>query len=155
MSKKPIHTGHRGRVKEEFLIRGLAGWPDHRVLELILFYAIPQGDVNPLAHELIDRFGDPPDAVTGLLDVALVRNGAAQLGIREITQRGMNLLFYTDTPSMERIVALTQGMRGRAMFSAGPKPYFTVRPQKGQKPVEVIREVISIMEKADPTPPPT
>ena len=57
MSKKPIHTGHRGRVKEEFLTRGLAGWPDHRVLELILFYAIPQGDVNPLAHELIDRFG--------------------------------------------------------------------------------------------------
>ena len=57
MSKKPIHTGHRGRVKEEFLTRGLEGWPDHRVLELILFYAIPQGDVNPLAHELIDRFG--------------------------------------------------------------------------------------------------
>ena len=27
------------------------------MLELILFYAIPQGDVNPLAHELIDRFG--------------------------------------------------------------------------------------------------
>ncbi len=114
-----------------------------------------QEDYMDTMDELIDRFGDPPDAVTGLLDVALVRNGAAQLGIREITQRGMNLLFYTDTPSMERIVALTQGMRGRAMFSAGPKPYFTVRPQKGQKPVEVIREVISIMEKADPTPPPT
>lgn len=27
------------------------------MLELILFYAIPQGDVNPLAHELMDRFG--------------------------------------------------------------------------------------------------
>ena len=52
-----VHTGHRQRVKTEFLSRGLEGWPDHRVLELILFYAIPQGDVNPLAHELIDRFG--------------------------------------------------------------------------------------------------
>lgn len=51
------HIGHRQRVKEEFLSRGLEGWPDHRVLELLLFYAIPQGDVNPLAHELIDRFG--------------------------------------------------------------------------------------------------
>ena len=30
---------------------------DHRVLELLLFYAVPQGDVNPLAHALIDRFG--------------------------------------------------------------------------------------------------
>lgn len=62
--KSAIHTGHRKRVKEEFLTRGVEGWPDHRVLELILFYAIPQGDVNALAHELIDRFG----SLTGVLD---------------------------------------------------------------------------------------
>ena len=53
---KSIHTGHRQRVKDEFLARGLAGMPDHRVLELLLFYAVPQGDVNPLAHALMDRF---------------------------------------------------------------------------------------------------
>lgn len=52
-----IHTGHRQRVKTEFLTRGLAGMADHRVLELLLFYAVPQGDVNPLAHALIERFG--------------------------------------------------------------------------------------------------
>ena len=61
--KRAIHTGHRGRVKEEFLTRGIEGWPDHRVLELILFYAIPQGDVNPLAHLLVDHFG----SLTGVL----------------------------------------------------------------------------------------
>lgn len=57
--KKPpgIHTGHRKRVKDEFLANGLTGLPDHRVLELLLFYAIPQGDVNPLAHRLMDHFG--------------------------------------------------------------------------------------------------
>lgn len=53
-----IHTGHRQRAKSEFLARGLEGVPDHRALELLLFYAIPQGDVNPLAHELINHFGD-------------------------------------------------------------------------------------------------
>lgn len=52
-----IHTGHRARVKEEFLARGLSGLADHKVLELLLFYAIPQGDVNPLAHRLVERFG--------------------------------------------------------------------------------------------------
>ena len=51
------HAGHRQRMKTEFLTRGLEGWPDHRVLELLLFYAIPQGDVNAIAHDLIDRFG--------------------------------------------------------------------------------------------------
>ena len=55
--KRAIHGGHRERVKEEFLARGVEGWSDHRVLELLLFYALPRGDVNPLAHELIDRFG--------------------------------------------------------------------------------------------------
>lgn len=52
-----IHTGHRRRAKEEFLSRGLAGMADHKVLELLLFYAIPQGDVNPLAHRLVEHFG--------------------------------------------------------------------------------------------------
>lgn len=54
---KSIHTGHRQRAKEEFLARGLAGLADHKVLELLLFYAIPQGDVNPLAHQLVEHFG--------------------------------------------------------------------------------------------------
>ena len=51
-------------MKEEFLTRGVEGWPDHRIVELLLFYAIPQGDVNPLAHELVDRFG----SLEGVLD---------------------------------------------------------------------------------------
>ena len=66
MAKKTVHTGHRERMKEEFLTRGMVGWPDHRILELLLFYAIPQGDVNPLAHELIDRFGSLDRALDAL-----------------------------------------------------------------------------------------
>ena len=61
-----IHSGHRGRVKTEFLARGMEGWADHRALELLLFYAIPQGDVNGLAHALIDRFG----SLAGVLDAS-------------------------------------------------------------------------------------
>ena len=64
---KPRHTGHRERMKAEFLARGLEGWPDHRVLELLLFYTIPQGDVNDLAHELVERFG----SLAGVLDASV------------------------------------------------------------------------------------
>lgn len=55
MAEKPknFHAGHRQRVKGEFLARGLEGMPDHKVLELLLFFAKPQGDVNPLAHALM------------------------------------------------------------------------------------------------------
>lgn len=55
--EKNIHAEHRKRVRREFLVRGLEGWSDHRVLELLLFYSRVQGDTNPLAHELINRFG--------------------------------------------------------------------------------------------------
>ena len=60
------HSGHRERVKTEFLARGLEGWPDHRALELLLFYALPQRDTNGLAHELIERFG----SLAGVLDAS-------------------------------------------------------------------------------------
>lgn len=59
-----IHDGHRKRVKEEFLKSGLDHMPPHRVLELLLFYSIPQGDVNELAHDLIERFG----SLSGVLE---------------------------------------------------------------------------------------
>lgn len=52
-----IHDGHRQRMKEEFLSGGLSSFSDHRALELLLFYAKPRADVNPLAHTLLDTFG--------------------------------------------------------------------------------------------------
>ena len=51
------HTGHRQRMRERFITQGLDGFAPHEVLELILFYAIPRQNVNPLAHRLIDHFG--------------------------------------------------------------------------------------------------
>ena len=44
-------------MRQRFMENGLNGFADHEVLELALFYAIPQRNVNPLAHRLMDRFG--------------------------------------------------------------------------------------------------
>lgn len=53
-----IHKGHRDRVREEFINGGFNDkTPDYKWLELLLFYAIPQQDTNPIAHELINKFG--------------------------------------------------------------------------------------------------
>ncbi|MBQ9942633.1 MAG: RadC family protein [Christensenellaceae bacterium] len=52
-----MHKGHRQRMRERFLKTGLAGFADHEILELVLFYAIPRKDTNPIAHRLIKRFG--------------------------------------------------------------------------------------------------
>ncbi len=52
-----MHDGHRMRLKTRFQKTGLEGFAEHEILELILFYAIPRQDTNPLAHALIDHFG--------------------------------------------------------------------------------------------------
>ena len=57
------HDGHRQRLKTEFLARP-DSFPDHKLLELLLFYANPRSDTNPLAHELLNHFG----SLAGVLD---------------------------------------------------------------------------------------
>ena len=52
-----VHDGHRRRLKKRFSEHGMDNFADHEALELLLFYAIPQGDLNPLAHTLIQRLG--------------------------------------------------------------------------------------------------
>ena len=52
-----IHDGHRQRMKERILAEGLDNFSDIQVLELLLFYAVPRQDTNPIAHALLERFG--------------------------------------------------------------------------------------------------
>ena len=52
-----IHDGHRQRLKDRFRQEGLDKFDEIQVLELLLFYAIPQRDTNPLAHRLLEHFG--------------------------------------------------------------------------------------------------
>lgn len=54
---KSIHAGHRERLRDRLRTAGLNAFSEHEVLELLLTYAIPRQDVNPLAHALIATFG--------------------------------------------------------------------------------------------------
>ena len=57
MANPSVHKGHRERLKARFLETGLDSFTDVQALELLLFYAIPQKDTNPIAHALLNRFG--------------------------------------------------------------------------------------------------
>ena len=52
-----VHDGHRARKKEQFRTHGLDAFADHEVLELLLYYAVPRQDTNPIAHRLMKKFG--------------------------------------------------------------------------------------------------
>jgi len=52
-----VHDGHRQRLIQRFLQEDIDSFPDHNVLELLLFFAIPRRDTNEIAHALLDAFG--------------------------------------------------------------------------------------------------
>ena len=57
LSEAPHYHGHRERLRARFLAAGADAVSDYELLELVLFRAIPQRDVKPLAKQLIARFG--------------------------------------------------------------------------------------------------
>lgn len=59
-----LHRDHRQRVKKEFRDNGMEHFAPHKVLEMLLFYIFAQKDTNPLAHQLIERFG----SLSGVFD---------------------------------------------------------------------------------------
>ena len=66
--KKNIHSGHRERLKEQAALYGIDHWPQHQVLEHLLFFAIPQRDTNEIAHKLIDKYGSLVDVFKASFD---------------------------------------------------------------------------------------
>ena len=49
---------HRARLRARFMEGGAAAMPDYELLELLLFRAIPRGDVKDLSKRLLRTFGD-------------------------------------------------------------------------------------------------
>ncbi|MDA5556882.1 RadC family protein [Shimia sp. MMG029] len=58
-SKRPSYIAdHRKRLRSRFISGGAQAIPDYELLELVLFRAIPRQDVKPLAHKILQTFGD-------------------------------------------------------------------------------------------------
>lgn len=102
-----------------------------------------------LIDELIDRYGDPPKAIMGLITVALTRNMAGRAGITEITQQKNALLIYVKTASIEQIQALVGRFGGRiSVNGSDEKPFIAVKLTSNDKPVEIMREAVEIFFEA-------
>ncbi len=59
----PHYRGHRERLRARFREAGSDAVSDYELLELVLFRAIPQRDVKPLAKDLIAAFGSFAEVV--------------------------------------------------------------------------------------------
>ena len=100
-------------------------------------------DASDVIDELIDRFGDVPKAVSGLINIALVRSKAEKLGIYEIKQQPDNMLVYVKQLKSQAVADIIGRFKGRAMLNAGARPYIAIRLVKGEKADEMLNRIIS------------
>ncbi len=99
--------------------------------------------------ELIDRFGEPPEEVQGLVEVALLRNMAAELGIYEIKESPDAILLYTRELNTDLGMKMTKAMYGRVLISATSKPYIAVKGKPGMTQLDVLREALEAGQKKE------
>lgn len=104
-----------------------------------------QEDADDVIDELIDRFGEPPQSVMGLIDIALLRAAAVENGITEIGQTKDRLLIYSDVLDMKKIAALSNAMRGRISVATVPRTHFKVKLIDGQSQTEALKQTMALM----------
>ena len=65
-----------------------------------------QEDADDLLDEIVDRYGEPPKGVLNLIDVALLRAKAKAAGIKDIKQRGSDVMFVLADLDFQAVSAL-------------------------------------------------
>ena len=125
------HEGHRERMRNRFRTEGLENFADHEILELMLYYVLPQKNTNEVAHELIKAFGSFDKVleagigsliqVKGIKESSAVylniicgvirryemlKNTEKNLSIRNIDDVGNFLVHYYTGMTVERFIAL-------------------------------------------------
>jgi len=65
-------------MRKRYLETGLKSFAEHEVIELILFGAVPRGDVNPLAHRLLNEFGSISNLFSAPVESIMKVTGAKE-----------------------------------------------------------------------------
>ena len=126
----PVHEGHRSRKKEQFRAHGLDAFADHEVLELLLYYAVPRQDTNPIAHRLMEKFGS--------LDAVFAADRAALEEVEGIGENASTLISLM-FPLMRRIRASSGARDDPQRYRAGGRVLF--RPLSRRAGGKALRSV--------------
>ena len=128
---QPHYRGHRERLRSRFREAGPEAVTEYELLELVLFRAIPQRDVKPLAKALIARFGSfaevlaaPParlSEISGLGEAAvtefkIVQAAAAQLARGQVKGRRVLASWSAVLEYVRTIMAFEDREQFRILF---------------------------------------
>ena len=80
-------------------------------------------DADDLLDEIVDRYGEPPKGVLNLIDIALLRANARSVNVKDIKQKGSDVLFTLTELNFEAISQLCSSpdYKNRLQFVATAK----------------------------------
>lgn len=123
-------AGHRGRLRDRYLERGLDGFTDAEILELLLSFGTPRKDCKEPARELLVKFG----TLAAVLEAPLIQ-------LQEVAGVGPKNSFAINFIQAVASRYLQQRIRGkRYLHSSSDVRQYLEHSMRGLK-----REVLSVI----------
>ena len=117
--EQKIHSGHRKRMKDKFRKNlNFDNFAEHEILEMLLYYCYPQRNTNPMAHELINKFGSLSNVLNASIEdlknsgiigenPALTLKIFNALNVYLYTKKSDNSVDFCDIPKLKSFVSDT------------------------------------------------
>ena len=104
----PLHSGHRQRMKQKFLLNCGREMADHELLELFLYYSIPRRDTNETAHQMIREMGSLKEVFSSPSDKLLSVEGVGNetltlIRIIQAINKRINMQRYESRPRFNHL----------------------------------------------------
>ena len=125
--KDNVHAGHRERMFKKFSANP-DSFLEHEVLEVLLFYALPRKDTNPLAHALIRRFGTLDKVFAASKEELKLVDGVGDNVANLITVVGQSIKFVAKNSGKEQPLSAFDKVREEIakIFFGKSKEFFVV-----------------------------
>jgi len=104
---KNVHEGHRKRLIELAYKIGFENLTKYQQVEIVLFYAFPRGDVNPLAHRVFDHFGSFSAILDADIDDLISIEGIGRSAALKIKMFAPIFLQYRNSKVENRVGIVT------------------------------------------------
>ena len=104
-------------------------------------------DVDDIASELLDRYGDIPISVENLLNIALVRSIACRANIEKIEQIREQIIIKPKELNIRLWAEVSASFRNRMTIVPGSIPQIRCKPAAGEPIFQFVQKVLTIYLK--------
>ena len=105
-------------------------------------------DISEVVDEVTDRYGNMPEELENLLDIARIKNLSKEKNIIKVSQKNNNVVFYFDNSkfNMDNIDLLVQKYKDNIRISPGVESYITLKCHKKLSDKVVLKHIIDFLK---------